>query len=72
MICLTKLSGDTFYLNPHLIETMEQKPDNLVIMLTTGKIFIVKERFEKVREKLIEYDSIVDRARLPWLPDHQK
>lgn len=42
MVKVTKLNGSTFFLNPFLIETMEETPDT-IITLTNGKKFIVKE-----------------------------
>ncbi|MDR0671566.1 MAG: flagellar FlbD family protein [Oscillospiraceae bacterium] len=54
MICLTRLSGKTFYLNPHLVEFMEETP-NTVITLTTGKKIVVEEPAETVLAEIIVY-----------------
>ncbi|KIO62535.1 MULTISPECIES: flagellar FlbD family protein [Bacillaceae] len=42
MIKLTRLNGNTFYLNAFLIETVESLPDTTVL-LTNGKRYVVKE-----------------------------
>ncbi|MBE3595463.1 MAG: flagellar FlbD family protein [Hydrogenibacillus sp.] len=42
MIELTRRSGETYFLNPLLIETVEATPDT-VITLVTGKKLIVRE-----------------------------
>lgn len=42
LIKLTRLNGNTFYLNAFLIETVESLPDTTVL-LTNGKRYVVKE-----------------------------
>lgn len=54
LIQLTKLNQSQFGLNPELIETIEEKPDT-VISLVTGRKYIVMEPFEEVRRKIMEY-----------------
>jgi flagellar protein FlbD len=54
VICLTRLSGKEFYLNPHLVEFMEETP-NTVITLTTGKKIVVEEPAETVLAEIIVY-----------------
>ena len=54
MIKVTRLDGKTYYLNPHMIESMETKPDLTVVMLS-GKSIILKDSPEEVIEKIIEY-----------------
>jgi flagellar protein FlbD len=54
MIQLTLLSGKTFYLNPHQIESIEANPDTTLTMLT-GKRIIVLEKVSVVIERIIEY-----------------
>ena len=54
MIKLTRLNGVEFYINPHLIETMEKTPDTVITMLSDKKI-LVKENCEEVKQKIIEY-----------------
>ena len=54
MIELTKLNGSVFYLNPHLIESMEEKPD-LTISMMSGNTIVCKESFSQVLNKIISY-----------------
>jgi flagellar protein FlbD len=54
LICLTRLSGKEFYLNPHLVEFMEETP-NTVITLTTGKKIVVEEPAETVITEIVTY-----------------
>jgi len=49
MIQVTRLNGTQFYLNPFLIETLEETPDT-VILLTNGKRFVVKEKAAEIRQ----------------------
>lgn len=62
MIKLTKMNGDTFYLNSDLIETMEQMPDHAVIFLTNGKTLVVSEPAVQIKRKCIEYEQSVLRG----------
>ena len=54
MIRVTRLNGKDFVLNAELIETIDETPDTL-ITLVGGKKYIVKEKFDEVIEKIIEY-----------------
>ena len=54
MIKVTRLDGKSYYLNPHMIESMEQKPDLTLVMLS-GKSIVLKDSPEEVIEKIIEY-----------------
>ncbi len=54
MIKATKLNHIEFYINPDLIEFMEESPDT-VITLTTGIKIIVEERAQDIVERIIEY-----------------
>lgn len=54
MIKVTRLNRTKFYLNPFLIETMEETPDT-IISITTGKKYIVKESAEEVNLLIKEY-----------------
>jgi len=54
MIELTQLSGKKFWLNPHLIESMERNPDT-TLALTDGKRIIVKEDAEEVIRRVLAY-----------------
>lgn len=54
MIRVTRLNGKEFVLNAEWIETIDETPDT-VITLVGGKKQIVKEKFDEVIEKVIEY-----------------
>jgi len=54
MIELTLLSGKQFWLNPHLIESMERNPDTTLV-LNDGKRIIVKESAEEVMARILAY-----------------
>jgi flagellar protein FlbD len=60
MIEVTRLNGVRFWINANLIEQIESAPDT-VITTTTGNNFIVKESVEAVVEKVVFYQSQVER-----------
>ncbi len=54
MIKVTRLNGAGYWLNPHIIETVEKTPDT-TITLVSGKKLVVKEPPEEVLARIIEY-----------------
>lgn len=54
MIEVNRLNGAVFYLNPHLIESMECMPDLTITMMSGNKI-VVKNNPQEVIKKIIEY-----------------
>lgn len=54
MIKLTKLDGKVFYLNPHLVETIESTPDT-VITISGGRKLLVQEQAETIIEAIVSY-----------------
>ena len=54
MIKLTKYSGEEIYINPHLIEKIEEKADTLIVMNSQVQ-YIVKEKFDMIFKKIIDY-----------------
>lgn len=54
MIQLTRLSGDVFWLNPHMIEYIEKVPDTSIAMLS-GKRVTVRETVDVVMERIVVY-----------------
>mgnify|MGYP000885117010 FL=1 len=66
MIIVTRFSGEQFWVNPHLIEFMEETPDT-VISLVTGKKTVVKESAAEVREKIIAYRRQLDEGGREWV-----
>lgn len=54
MISVTRLDGKTYWLNPHMIESMEKTPD-LTISLLSGKKVVIRDEPEEVIKKIIAY-----------------
>ena len=53
MIELTRLNGETFYLNPFMVEQVQSLPDTTITLLN-GKKFIVQTKKEEVLRKILE------------------
>lgn len=54
LVELTKMNGTKFTLNCELIEKIEDTPDT-VITLSTGKVYIVKESRQDVKNLVLLY-----------------
>jgi flagellar protein FlbD len=54
VIIVTRLNGVAYWLNPHIIETIERKPDTTVT-LQNGKKLVVKESTEELIEAIVKY-----------------
>ena len=54
MIQVTQLNGKKYWINPHMIETMESLP-HLTLTLLSGRKLIIKDSPEEVIQKIIEY-----------------
>lgn len=54
MISVTRLDGKSYWLNPHMIESMERTPD-LTISLLSGKKVVVRDDPEVVIQKIVAY-----------------
>ena len=54
MIQVTQLNGKKYWINPHMIETMESLPD-LTLTLLSGRKLIINDSPEEVIQKIIEY-----------------
>ena len=54
MIDVMRLDGKKYWVNPHMIETMESTPD-LTLTMLSGKKIIVRNSPEELIEKIIEY-----------------
>jgi flagellar protein FlbD len=52
MVPLTRLNGESFYLNFDLIEVIEACPDT-VITLTSGKHLLVQETPEEINLRIV-------------------
>ncbi|MDD4698849.1 MAG: flagellar FlbD family protein [Oscillospiraceae bacterium] len=51
---LTKLNQEPLYLNPMIIESIEQTPDT-VIVLTNGKTVVVSDSVEQIIDEVVAF-----------------
>lgn len=58
MLKLTRLNGEKIFINPELIEYLEETPDT-VITLTTSKKFVVRESVARITEQMIKHKKQV-------------
>ncbi|MCX7820756.1 MAG: flagellar FlbD family protein [Brevinematales bacterium] len=56
MITLTRLNETKLTINPFLIETIEETPQTVIVLLS-GKKFIVKESTNDIRNSFIDFLS---------------
>ncbi|MBR5401539.1 MAG: flagellar FlbD family protein [Treponema sp.] len=54
MIDVLRLDGKIYWVNPHMIESMESNPD-LTLTLLSGRKVIVRNSPEELIQKIIEY-----------------
>lgn len=54
MIKLEKMNGTIFFLNPHLIERLEERPDTVITMDSQTQ-YIVTEKVEDILKKIVKY-----------------
>ena len=54
MISVSRLGGKEFYVNPDLIEIMEETPDT-VITLLDGTKYVVSDSTDDILAKIIAY-----------------
>jgi len=54
MISVSRLGGKVFYVNPDLIEIMEETPDT-VITLLNGTKYVVSESTEEILARIVAY-----------------
>ncbi len=60
MIRLTRINGSEFYLNPQLIELIEEGPETH-LMLSNGNRYLVKERAAVIIDRIITVQAKVAR-----------
>ena len=58
MIEVTQLNGRVYYVNPHMIEYIEQNPDTTLVMLS-GKRLIVREDYQVVYDRILQYRRLI-------------
>lgn len=54
MIAVERLNGKRYWVNPHMIESMEENPD-LTLTMLSGKKIIVRNSPADVIQKIVEY-----------------
>ena len=54
MIEVNRLDGKVYWVNPHMIESMEQNPD-LTLTMLSGKKIVVKDTPDELIHKIISY-----------------
>ncbi|MBQ4014344.1 MAG: flagellar FlbD family protein [Treponema sp.] len=54
MIEVERLNGTKYFINPHMIESMESLPD-LTITMLSGKKVIVRNSPEDIINKIVDY-----------------
>lgn len=54
MIKVTRLNGLVYWLNPHMIEAIEKKPDTTITLLS-GKKLVIRETPEEVLAEIVAY-----------------
>lgn len=54
MISVTRLDGNIYWINPHMIESMEKTPD-LTITFLSGKKVVVKDSPEELIQRIMDY-----------------
>lgn len=70
MIKLTRLDKTEFYINPDLIECVEETPDT-VMTLTNGNHFLVMEKARTITDKIISFKAmIIRRSSTMTMPSH--
>ncbi|AAR36418.1 flagellar FlbD family protein [Geobacter sulfurreducens] len=58
MIRLTRLDGDVFFVNPDLIEAIEETPDTHIV-LSNGRRYLVIEKTDAIVARIISFKSSV-------------
>ena len=54
MISVTRLDGNIYWINPHMIESREKTPD-LTITFLSGKKVVVKDSPEELIQRIVDY-----------------
>lgn len=54
MIPVTRLDGSVYWINPHMIESMERTPD-LTITFLSGKKIVVRTTPEELIDSIVSY-----------------
>lgn len=54
MITVTRLNGKELMINPDMIQLIEDTPDTVITISDTKK-FVVSEKSDEIRRKIIEF-----------------
>ena len=54
MIKVMRLDGKEYWVNPHMIESMETTPD-LTLTMLSGRKLIIKDSPQEIIDKITEY-----------------
>jgi len=65
LIQVSRINGKSYFLNPHLVECIEETPDT-VVTLTTGKKVVVDQSADEIVEAILRYRAEIA-ARLPLI-----
>jgi flagellar protein FlbD len=58
MICLSRLNGQVFALNPDLIERVDATPDTVITMVD-GVKYVVSDPMTEVIDKIVDFRAAV-------------
>ncbi len=64
MIELTKMNNDKFYINPNLVEIIENTPDTLITTISGRKYYVLEEAQQVSQMIMLYYHSINNRSRI--------
>jgi flagellar protein FlbD len=67
MIPVKRLNGKEFYVNPHIIETIEETPDTVITFVTGTKV-VVLERAEEIIVRIAHYRALLGDAGREIIP----
>ncbi|MBI4244878.1 MAG: flagellar FlbD family protein [Planctomycetes bacterium] len=63
MIKLTRFNGKDFFINPEMIQFIEETPDTVITLINHDKV-VIKEKADEVVQKIIEYARLVRSAKI--------
>ncbi len=55
MIQVTKLDGQVIWINPHQLETLDERPGSTTLNFLSGKLLVVQETARSIQEKILAY-----------------
>lgn len=67
MIELTKINNEKFYINPNLVEIIENAPDTLITTISGRKYYVLEEAQQVSQMIMLYYHSINNRNRISTL-----